>query len=59
MPPALQGAIDAGWQAAAAWHDARLPAAVAALVAARWAGSPFVGLAAGVAVLFTIGEAAG
>lgn len=57
VPAALDGAIAAGWQPAAAWHDARLPAAVAAVLAARWAGSPFVGLAAGMAVLFGIGEA--
>jgi branched-subunit amino acid transport protein len=59
VPAALDGAIAAGWQPAVAWHDARLPAAVATLLAARWAGSPFVGLAAGVLVLFSIGEAAG
>jgi len=59
VPAALDGAIAAGWQPAGAWYDARLPAAVATVLAARWAGSPFAGLAAGALVLFSIGEATG
>ncbi len=43
----------AGWLDA--WHDGRLPAAVATVAVARIARSPFTGLAAGVAVLLGIG----
>lgn len=46
----------AGW--IDAWHDARLPAAVATIVVARLARSPFPGLIAGVVVLFGLGSAA-
>ncbi len=42
-----------GW--IAAWHDGRLPAAAATVAVARWARSPFPGLAAGVVVLLAIG----
>jgi branched-subunit amino acid transport protein len=43
----------AGWLEV--WQDGRLPAAVVTLAVARAAGTPFPGLAAGVAVLLAIG----
>jgi branched-subunit amino acid transport protein len=46
----------AGW--IDAWHDARLPAAVATIVVARLARSPFPGLVAGIAVLAWLGGGA-
>jgi branched-subunit amino acid transport protein len=57
VPPALGPLLEAGVGAAAVWHDARLPAAVATLLAAWLSRSPFVGLAAGTAALFAIGGA--
>jgi branched-subunit amino acid transport protein len=55
VPQVVGPLLGAGVDLAAAWHDARLPAAIATLVGARIAGSPFPGLAAGVVVLLAIG----
>lgn len=55
VPPSIEGAVAAGGQLAAVWHDGRLPAALAALLVARFTASPFAGLAAGCLVLFVSG----
>jgi branched-subunit amino acid transport protein len=55
VPSAGALLFEPGWDLAALWRDARLPAA-AVTVAVSWAArSPFPGLAAGVATLFAIG----
>jgi branched-subunit amino acid transport protein len=54
VPAALEVALAPGGGWIAAWHDARLPAAVVTVAVARLARSPFPGLAAGVATLLAI-----
>lgn len=55
VPAAGAVLLEPGWDFAALWRDARLPAAVVT-VAVSWAArSPFPGLAAGVATLLAIG----
>jgi branched-subunit amino acid transport protein len=55
-PAVTAGVLAAGWDVAAVWHDARLPAALATVAASRAFRSPFPGLAAGLVVLLGIGE---
>lgn len=55
VPPALEAWLEPGAGWLEAWHDGRLPAAVATVAVSRWAGTPFPGLAAGIAVLLAIG----
>jgi len=58
VPPAAGGLLEAGWDPAAVWHDGRMPAALVTVAVSRLAGSPFPGLAAGVALLLTLGGTA-
>ena len=58
VPESMGAWLAAGADAAGAWRDPRLPAALAALAVARIARSPLPGLAAGVAVLVAVGALA-
>ena len=55
VPAAAEAWLAPGGSLAVAWHDGRLPAALATLAVARAARSPFPGLVAGIVVLFALG----
>ena len=59
VPAAFETALAPGGGWIAAWHDGRLPAALATVAVARVARSPFAGLAAGVAALLALGGLGG